>query len=224
MLSLISSVQGVLPYLLVMWLSPFIVLAIKMLRAPQAGEPEEFPYTKNGDLFSPAERSLLHLLEQAVGDKYRILAKVPAAELINVRLLTDQAAWNRAVEQLSARTFDFVLCDKDFHSIVCVIRLESAGDGSAEGRDRDTFLEGICQAISLPLVHLSAPADLSPNGLRKKINAALTLEPFAELESADKPFIAGVEVNQAAGERPWSLGESRIVEGSAQRFHIRRTL
>lgn len=173
MLPLFSAIQAVLPYLLALWLAPFVILAVKMARRPTADRLEDFPYAKNGALFSPAERSLLRVLEEAAGEKYRVLAKVQAAEIVSVRLMSDQSAFFRAVEQISARSFDFVLCEKDYLSIACAIKLDDGSRASQQDHEPDTFLEDVCKAISLPLVHLIAPDDLSAGEVRKKIETAL---------------------------------------------------
>ena len=221
MLSLLSGIQIVLPYLLAIWLTPFVIIAVKMVRRP-TGEAEESPYIKNRELFSPAERSLLRLLEQAAGEKYRVLAKVEAAAIVNVKLMSDQGVWLRAVDQISSRNFDFILCDKEYLSVVCAIDLNHA---SSQGeRDRDTFLEGVCKTISLPLVHITAPGDLSVSELRKKIHVALNQGPEAEVGSSEQPFSIGLSTNPADAERPWTLDEARLLEENAGRFQIRRTL
>ena len=95
----------ILPYLLVAWLIPFLVIAVKMMRRPTVARLEEFPYTRNGALFSPAERSLLGALEQAVGEDYRIFGKVRVADIVSVRPTANQSSWLHAFDQISAKTF-----------------------------------------------------------------------------------------------------------------------
>ena len=198
MLPLLSAIQTILPYLLAIWLTPFVVLAVKMVRRPTADPLETFPYVKNRELFSPAERSLLCLLEQAAGEKYRVLAKVSAADIISVRLMSDQSAVFRAFDQISARNFDFVLCDKEYLSIACVIQLNDASRASQRDREPDNFLQSVSEAISLPFVHITAPNDLSVSELRKQIHIALNRdlesaagnsEPLASLGLAANPTV-----------------------------------
>jgi hypothetical protein len=109
---LLSGIQMFLPYLLVAWLIPFLIIAIKMMRRRTVVRLEEFPYTRNRALFSPAERSLLGALEQAVGEDYRIFGKVRVADIVSVRPTANQSSWLHAFDQISAKHFDFVLCDK----------------------------------------------------------------------------------------------------------------
>jgi hypothetical protein len=55
MLPLLPALQAVLPYLLVFWLIPFLVIAMKMLRRPTVSRPDDVPFAKNRALFSPAQ-------------------------------------------------------------------------------------------------------------------------------------------------------------------------
>jgi hypothetical protein len=224
MLPSLTGMQTFLPYLLAMWLTPFIIIAVKMARRPKSDQLEEFPYAKNRELFSPAERSLLRLLEQAAGEKFRILAKVRAGDIVNVKLMSEQSAWFRAVDQISSRSFDFVLCDKEYLSLVCAIKLKDAAHASQPEHERDTFLEGVCEAISLPLVNIIAPSDLSVSQLREKIQVALNQGSEAEVETSEQPFLVGLDNHPAVGERPWTLDEARLLQENAGRYHIRRTL
>jgi hypothetical protein len=57
------------------WLVPLIVVLVVVFAVGAAlkarfREPEGFPYTNNRVLFSPAERSFLAVLDQAVGREY----------------------------------------------------------------------------------------------------------------------------------------------------------
>jgi hypothetical protein len=224
MLPLLSGIQIILPYLLVIWLTPFIVIGVKMMRRPTADRFEEFPYTKNRTLFSPAERSLLGLLEQAVGENYRILAKVPAAEIASVRPAVNQSAWLRAFDQISSRNIDFVLCDKEYSSILCAIELNDASQRSEERHEPDNFLEGLCRGIALPFVQIQAPGELSVSELKKKLHAALNQDSEAEVVTSERPFSVGLATDPPLGDRPWTMDESRLLEENAGRFQIRRIL
>lgn len=224
MLTLLSEIQTVWPYLMAVGLTPSIIIAVKMVRRPKSVEVEEVPYAKNRELFSPAERSLLRLLEQAAGEKYRLLAKVRAANIVRVRLMSDQSAWLRAVEQIKSRSFDFVLCDKEDLSLVCAIKLNDTSHAPQRKHERDTFLERVCKAISLPLVHIIAPSDLSVSELRKKIQVALNQGFEAEVVASEQRFSIGLAAHPAARERPWTIDEARLLKEDAGRFQIRRTL
>ncbi len=212
MLPLLSAIQTVLPYLLMMWITPFIVLAVKMVRRPAGDSVESFPYVKNRELFSPAERSLLRLLEQAAGEKYRVLPRVQAADIVSVRLMPEQSAFLRAVDQISVRSFDFVLCDKEYLSIDCAIKVNDASSAPQANDQSDTFLEGLCKAIALPLVQIEAPNDLSVSELRKEIHLALNQITETEAGIPEQSSSLGFAVNPT------------VLKDNLGQFQIRRNL
>jgi hypothetical protein len=213
MLPLFSGIQMFLPYLLVAWLIPFLIIAVKMMRRPTVVRLEEFPYTRNRALFSPAERSLLGALEQAVGEDYRIFGKVRVADIVSVRPTADRSAWLRAFNQIRAKHFDFVICDKKNFSIRCAIELNDETDGSRQRQERDTFSEDICRSISLPFVQIHAARNYLAIELRKRIFAALREDPEAEMADSEQPFSAALATDPRIDDRPWTLDEPGILGG-----------
>lgn len=106
------------------------------------------PYQLKKPLFEPAERNLLGLLQQAVGNEYRILSKVRLADLIEVTAIPRRAPWYRAHNRISAARIDFLLCHPDTLEPVCAIEMEPATEANA-------FLDELCNTVGLPLVRLS---------------------------------------------------------------------
>ena len=202
-----------LPYLLVAWLVPFLIIAVKMMRRPTVARVEEFQYTRNRALFSPAERLLLGALEQAVGEDYRIFGKVRVADIVSVRPTADRSAWLRAFNQISGQHFDFVICDKKNLSIRCAIELNDETNGSRQRQEPDTFSEDICRSISLPFIQIQAARDYLAIELRKKIFAALREDSEAEMADSEQPFSAALATDPRIDDRPWTLDEPGILGG-----------
>ena len=213
MLPLLSGIQTVLPYLLVAWLIPFLIIAVKMMRRRTVARLEEFPYTRNRALFSPAERSLLGALEQAVGEDYRIFAKVRVADIVSVRPTANESSWLHAFDQISAKHFDFVLCDKTDLSIRCAIELNDETDGSRQRQERNTISEGVCRSISLPFIQIRAAQVYLTIELRKKILAALRADSEAEMADSEKPFSTALATDPRVDDRPWTLDETGNLGG-----------
>jgi hypothetical protein len=221
MLPLLSGIQTVLPYLVALWLLPFLVIAIKMVRRPTVTRVEEFPYTKKPMLFSPAERLFLGVLEQAIGNDYRIFGKVQVADIVSVKPTADRSAWLGAFNPISAKNFDFVLCDKEHLSIRCVIDLNNTSHHLPQRQKQDTFVEGVCEALSLPFVQIQAPRQYSALELRKKILASLSGDTEAqttEMTEFEPPFSVGLATDPRLDDRPWTLDESAILRGTPERM------
>jgi hypothetical protein len=213
MLPLLSGVQIIFPYLLVIWLIPFLIIAVKMMRRPKVPRLEEFQFTRNRALFSPAERSLLDLLEQAVGEDYRIFGKVRVADTVSVRATTNRSARLRAFSQINATHFDFVLCDKELLTIRCAVELNDKSHGSHKQQEGDAFSEAVCRAISLPFVQVQAAQDYSAGELRKKILDALSAYPDTESADSEQPFSVGLATDSRLDDRPWTIDESETLGG-----------
>ena len=139
------------PSLLLIAAAIAIALFTLALAQRSKASPNEFPYQKADALFTPAERSFLGVLDQAVGNDYRIFGKVRIADIVNVRRNPDRAAWQRAFNRISAKHFDFVLCDPANLSVVCAIELDDSSHANAKRGSRDELVAKVCCAARLPL-------------------------------------------------------------------------
>lgn len=189
--------------LLVVLLVALAVLAAKLKAQSHGGG---YPYKKNQTLFSPAERSFLGVLEQAVGGEYRIFGKVRVADVVSVNGMSDRGAWQRAFNRISAKHFDFVLCAKDDLEILAAIELDDKSHQQRKRQARDTFLVGLCQAISLPLVQVPAQRAYSVQDLRAQVLSALGVrqEPVLEppVDAASVAEVPPVQDEQATPAEP----------------------
>lgn len=155
------------------WLILVVVVAVVLAARLKPQGVKGFPYKKNPVLFSPAERSFLGVLEQAVGDQYRVFGKVRVADVANVKSMSDCRTWQRAFNKISAKHFDFVICASDNLEIVAAVELDDKSHGKRQRQDRDKFLAGLCEAISLPLVRVPAQRAYSLADLQVLVGAAL---------------------------------------------------
>jgi len=117
---------------------------------------ENFPYVLGDALFSPAERSFLGVLDQAVGADFRVFGKVRVADVVSVVKGTPKSLWQRAFNRISAKHFDYVLCRPTDLKPVCAIELNDQSHAKDGRKGRDKFLQGVCAAAGLPLVFLAA--------------------------------------------------------------------
>jgi very-short-patch-repair endonuclease len=135
----------------------------------------EYPYLKKEALFSSAERSFLGVLDQAVGQEYRIFGKVRLADVLSVRPTSDRKAWWRAFNKVSAKHVDFLLCGLQDLSIQAPIELDDISHGQQQRQSRDAFLTKACQAAGLPLIRIPARQGYSVAQLREVLSEVLTL-------------------------------------------------
>jgi hypothetical protein len=138
-----------------------------------------FPYRMVGNLFSPAERSFLGVLEQAVAPDHRVFGKVRIADVASVNSMSNRSLWQRAFNRISAKHFDFVVCTSADLSVVCAIELDDVSHQADKRKVRDSFVSGVCQAISLPFLQFPAQHAYSISDLRSKFDLAINPQPEA---------------------------------------------
>ena len=184
-----------------------IVAAIDKQRT---SERETSPYTRKPALFSPAERSFLGVLDQALGDDYRVFGKVRVADIIETKKGLENKVRQAAFNRINAKHFDFVLCNKDDLSVVGAIELDDKSHQQRKRKERDAFLVGLCEAASLPLMQMKAKRGYSVAELRTRVlgEIGLKMEPFFGENRAAENFIKGEPVFAGDEEVTPALQES----------------
>lgn len=160
------------------WVAVAAVLLVVMLAVVKwrssSLEPSDYPYRMNEAFLSPAERSFLCVLDQTVGTQYRVMGKVRVADIIHVVPMKNRSQWRSAFNRISAKHFDFVLCDKDSLTPIAVIELEGKTQGTAHRRQRDDFLSAVCEAASLPLLRAPARVVYTRSDIQRLVVNALS--------------------------------------------------
>lgn len=131
------------------------------------------PYLREPELFTKAERSFLHVLETAVGDDYRIFAKVRVADVICLETGLAPRIKRIASNKIRTKHFDFLLCNKSNLSIVCAIELDDANHQKQNREEHDEFLANVCERVFLPLLRVPAKEAYPITHLRNSILAAI---------------------------------------------------
>ena len=160
------------------WLALLVIVVIVLFVVGlklrwHSGKPDSYPYVMNQVLFSPAERSFLGVLEQAIGREYRVLGKVRVADVVSVNSMSDRSGWQKAFNRISAKHFDFVLCRKDDLSICAAIELDDKSHQKNKRQQRDAFVAGLCKAIALPFIQVQAQSAYAVADIRARVLDAI---------------------------------------------------
>ncbi len=107
--------------------------------------PTGYPYQKKEALFTPAERSFLGVLNQAVGDSAHIFGKVRVADVVVPKKGMSRDDRQKAFNKISGKHFDFILCRKNDLSVACAIELDDRSHKAKNRQQRDEFLQGVCK-------------------------------------------------------------------------------
>ena len=150
----------------------FIVLAAIKNKHGNAGSIG-FPYQPAKTLFSPAERSFLGVLDQALGFEYRVFGKVRAADVAIVKPGLGSSARQGALNRIAYKHFDFVVCRANDLAVVCAVELNDKSHSSQRAQSRDDLLLKVCQAINLPLLTVPAKQAYAPQEIRSQFMAAV---------------------------------------------------
>lgn len=126
-------------------------------------------YQLREPFLSPAERSFYGVISTAVSNDYVVLAKVRVADVIAPETGQDRSNWQTAFNRISAKHFDFVLCDPKTLSIEHVVELHDRSHQSATRAKRDDLLRKACESAGLPLSEFVAKKAYSIDEIRNKI-------------------------------------------------------
>ena len=162
-----------------------VIAAVLKFLLPLLKKPSKFPYESAGVLLSPAERSFMGVLEQAVGSDYRILVKVRLADVLSVKKGLSRADWQMAFNRIQSKHLDFVLCQPNDYSIVCAVELDDSSHAEPKRQDRDNFVDEALKAAGVPLFRFSVKMNYSIQEIQKTLTEeAAPAEPPATNEPA----------------------------------------
>ena len=151
-----------------------VLIVVKKSSAKGADETFNFPYIKRGVLFTPAERSFLGVLNQAVGDKAQIFGKVRVADVIETKKGMTQSERQTAFNKISAKHFDYLLCDPKDISVICAIELNDSSHNTKKAQKRDAFLVGACKSANIPLLQVKAKSSYNINEIQEQLKQYLS--------------------------------------------------
>ncbi|ANG64197.1 hypothetical protein A8C75_18095 [Marinobacterium aestuarii] len=156
-----------------------VVFFLKFLarNRTSAAPADQLRYRRRPALFTPAERSFAGVLDQVLDARYRVYGKVRVADLIEPLPGKDRRIWQKAFNRISAKHFDFVICNSSDLVPVVVIELDDSSHQKAKRQQRDEMLQQICQQVQLPLIRVPAQKGY------KLVEVEDYLKPLRDLES-----------------------------------------
>ncbi len=143
-----------------------VICFLFLLNANKSNRYDDMPYQKVGSLFTMAERSFLGVLIKSVGGELNVFGKVRVADVITTVKVINASDRQRAFNKICAKHFDFVLCDKNNLTVLCVIELNDSSHETPGRKKRDKFLRSVCSAANLPLIQVDAKRAYSIKSIR----------------------------------------------------------
>lgn len=127
-------------------------------------------YEPQDALLTPAECSFFGVLEQVAGSQFRLFAKVRLADIVKPAQRDNRSRRQAALNRITSKHVDFVLCNKKGFHIVGIIELDDKSHRRADREDRDDFLDAALQQAGIPILRIPARSSYSTNELRNQID------------------------------------------------------
>lgn len=144
-----------------------------------------YPYQPAKQLFSPAERSFLGVIDQAIGSDFRVFGKVRVADVALVKSGLSKSARQGALNKIAYKHFDYVVCKSSDLSVVCAIELNDKSHGSKRAQTRDEMLSKVCDVIGLPLITFPAKSAYAIAEVKAQLASVLDVAPKAQATHAN---------------------------------------
>jgi very-short-patch-repair endonuclease len=130
-----------------------LFIAMKLIQA-QSGKIAG--YESGGNLFTPAERSFLGVLEQALDSRYRVFGKVRLGDLIKPVKALAAGKRTTARNRINQKHVDFVVCTANELALVGVLELDDHSLGCEDRAGRDEFVDQALAMAGIPVLRFPA--------------------------------------------------------------------
>lgn len=131
-----------------------------------------FPFDSRASVFTPAEKNFQNLLEQAVGQQYRIINRVKLADIVTIRNGVSSRASQNAATNAEGKYLDFVICERNSMKLLGTIDLVDT-QGKGYKIKKDWFVSGALEAASIPHLRIKVKANYTLDEIRACINSRL---------------------------------------------------
>lgn len=131
---------------------------------------QKYSYQIRGALLTPSEIKFYRALKQAVGDQFIIFGKVRVADILIPENGLNKSHWQRAFNKISAKHFDFVLCNLEDLTVEAVIELDDKSHQKSSRIKRDNFLNQAAQSSGLKMLRFVVKPSYSISEIKSKIS------------------------------------------------------
>jgi len=178
--------------LLVVVLIVIIVAFLAGQKAKQTGSDDGFVFEKRDPLFTPAERSFLGVLEQALDSRYRVFGKVRLGDIVKPAKGLSNSKRATAQNKINQKHLDFIICSAADLAVVGVVELDDKSHEKEDRAGRDEFVDQALAGAKIPVIHFPVKKGYELQEVRAKLVEAFNLaaEPHsvpAQLASLEVP-------------------------------------
>jgi hypothetical protein len=160
-------------FLFLIVVSAFSLFFQFFLRSYYSKKSASFKYRTKDRFLSPAEHSFFLVLHQLLSDKYAVFPQVRIADVLQPK---DKGNFS-ALNKITSKHFDFLLCDKQTLMIVAAVELDDQSHRRNDRIARDYFLNSACQSAGLQLIRFPCKSVYQLTEVREKIFNAIKVNP-----------------------------------------------
>ena len=137
-------------------ISLIVIVALLASRLNDNSFP--FPFDPKGSVFTPAEKNFQNLVEQALGNKYRVINRVKLSDIVTIRNGVSSRASQTAANNADSKYLDFVVCDRHSMKLLGAIDLVDT-QGKGYKLKKDWFVSGALEAASVPHIRIKVKSN-----------------------------------------------------------------
>lgn len=153
-----------------------LLLALKQRSGQGAFESRDI-------LFTPAERSFLGVIEQALDGRYRVFGKVRLGDLVKPAQGLDAGRRTAAQNRINQKHVDFVVCTANKLAVVGVLELDDQSHRRGDRSRRDEFVDQALAMAGIPVLRFSAQIGYVVQDVRARLT---------EMLAGSKPIVVSV--------------------------------
>lgn len=150
----------------------------KLRLEPNANLPNSSPlsvsYRANRSILSSTEQAFYKALHQGMANQFLILIKVRASDVLKPEeegiAKQDVCA---AINRISSKHFDFLLCGRNQYEIIAAIELDNQSKKRVGNAKYDEFLTEACKSAELPLIRIATKQSYATQEIKAAILSGL---------------------------------------------------
>ena len=151
-------------------ISLIVIVALLASRLNDNSFP--FPFDSKPTVFTPAEKNFQTLVEEALGEQYRVINRVKLSDLVNIRKGVSNKASQIASNNAESKYLDFVICERNSMKLLGAIDLVDT-QGKGYKVKKDWFVSGALEAAAIPHLRIKVKANYSIKDIRSCIKTRL---------------------------------------------------
>ncbi|HEY6874206.1 MAG TPA: DUF2726 domain-containing protein [Geobacteraceae bacterium] len=168
-----------------LFIAALIIIAV--LKVKLSTQEDGLAFQPREVLFTPAERSFLGVLEQALDSSYRIFGKVRLGDIVKPAKGLSNSRRTTAQNKINQKHVDFVICKSSDLTVVMVVELDDKSHERDDRVGRDQLVDRALAGARIPVIHFSAQKGYALPEVLAKL-----AESFAIGVAAATPAVHGV--------------------------------